>query len=668
MTVVPGQDDGFDVDIVVPANDTTLSVDLLTRLPAVIDLTLSDTAPLNLVLGGEGPAGPAGGPTGPTGPTGPAGVGPTGPTGPAGTGGGGGGAYRGAFNPSTDYSTGDIVEHLGCTWIATSNTTGTPALPTGVFSDNFNRPDSGTVGWTLEDAMFSVAGNKMVGTPDGGVKQLLQAVGSINGTLTMTGVVVDLPRNWCEMGVYFRYSDANNYLILRYQEASTVGLYKKVGGTETLIGNLGAVSDSAVDVSVTFVGTDISGSWGGVAFSFSAANGVPTPGGGATTIGWRHALFTGARGMSFDNVVFTPAQATGWSVIERPYAMPTHTHYTSDITDFTSAVEAIVGPGSGSGGGLFRGSWSSLEVVTAVTVTDAASLVPLGASLSGTTAFVSTPSGVNQPAQGTVLVLGPGALGYMNITIPAGVTRVRWYAKVDDGFYDVGQEIRVNGAVAAGWQAADWAYYEWNVAAGNNFQWNNQASFLQWGTWHISTIELLGARGTPYMLGEYVTYNGRLWKSLSDNNPGTPGTSGWIEVQWVIDIADVVGLQAALDAKTTPRVPYVFSDVRSTLTVGPGTSKVPNVTGRTLTLVAVRVDVGTAPTGASLIVDVNKNGSTIFTTQASRPTVGASALFASSGAIDVTSWASNETLTVDIDQVGSGVAGGLMTVTIIAEG
>ena len=114
-----------------------------------------------------------------------------------------------------------------------------------------------------------------------------------------------------------------------------------------------------------------------------------------------------------------------------------------------------------------------------------------------------------------------------------------------------------------------------------------------------------------------------------------------------------------------PRIPYVFSDTRTTLTVGVGTMKVPNSTGRTLTLVTVRADVATAPTGAGLIVDVNKNGVSIFTT---RPQILPAATFAETSTITTATWAAGEVLTVDIDQVGSTVAGGGMTVTIIAEG
>lgn len=72
-----------------------------------------------------------------------------------------------------------------------------------------------------------------------------------------------------------------------------------------------------------------------------------------------------------------------------------------------------------------------------------------------------------------------------------------------------------------------------------------------------------------------------------------------------------------------------------------------------LTITEVHIAVNTAPTGASLIVDVNKNGTTIFTTQSNRPTIAASGTSATSGTPDVTSVAKNDLVTVDADQVGS---------------
>lgn len=64
-----------------------------------------------------------------------------------------------------------------------------------------------------------------------------------------------------------------------------------------------------------------------------------------------------------------------------------------------------------------------------------------------------------------------------------------------------------------------------------------------------------------------------------------------------------------------------------------------------------------APAGASAILDVNKNGTTIFTTQANRPTVAAAATSAVTGTPEVTSFSAGDVVTVDVDQVGSSTAG-----------
>lgn len=83
-------------------------------------------------------------------------------------------------------------------------------------------------------------------------------------------------------------------------------------------------------------------------------------------------------------------------------------------------------------------------------------------------------------------------------------------------------------------------------------------------------------------------------------------------------------------------------------------------------IVDVRAYAGTAPTGASMIVDVNKNGTTVFTTQANRPTIAAAANASSTTKPDVTAVAAGDRLSVDVDQIGSTVAGSdlLVSVTI----
>lgn len=116
--------------------------------------------------------------------------------------------------------------------------------------------------------------------------------------------------------------------------------------------------------------------------------------------------------------------------------------------------------------------------------------------------------------------------------------------------------------------------------------------------------------------------------------------------------------QAALDLKTEA---HTFS-VSGAVATATGAHRL-YVEGN-YTIVSVRASVGTAPTGASLIVDVNKNGTTIFTTQSNRPTIAASGNTDLADAIEVSSLASGDYLTVDVDQVGSTVAGANLTVTV----
>lgn len=83
------------------------------------------------------------------------------------------------------------------------------------------------------------------------------------------------------------------------------------------------------------------------------------------------------------------------------------------------------------------------------------------------------------------------------------------------------------------------------------------------------------------------------------------------------------------------------------------------------TIANVVANVSTAPTGASIIFDVNKNGTTIFSTQANRPTITASNFYDGSSTPNTTSVSAGEYLTIDIDQVGSTIAGANAVVKIV---
>ena len=102
-----------------------------------------------------------------------------------------------------------------------------------------------------------------------------------------------------------------------------------------------------------------------------------------------------------------------------------------------------------------------------------------------------------------------------------------------------------------------------------------------------------------------------------------------------------------------------------TLSTQTGTNRLYNDSGKSWQIQSVRATVGTAPSGSSIVIDINLSGTTIFTTQANRPTVADGAV--TSGKIstmDITTVPAGSYLTVDIDQVGSSAPGANLTVQV----
>jgi hypothetical protein len=101
--------------------------------------------------------------------------------------------------------------------------------------------------------------------------------------------------------------------------------------------------------------------------------------------------------------------------------------------------------------------------------------------------------------------------------------------------------------------------------------------------------------------------------------------------------------------------------VPGTLSVGTGRAKfyIPGP----ITLGNVRASVGTAPTGSSIIIDVNKNGSSVFTTN-SKPQIFAGQTLVSTSTPNITEFTTGDYITVDVDAVGSLNPGSDLTVQI----
>lgn len=82
------------------------------------------------------------------------------------------------------------------------------------------------------------------------------------------------------------------------------------------------------------------------------------------------------------------------------------------------------------------------------------------------------------------------------------------------------------------------------------------------------------------------------------------------------------------------------------------------------TIADVRAYLDTAPTGAAFVLDVNINGTTVFTTQGNRPTIAIAGNASTTTLPDVVSVAAGDRITVDVDVIGSGTAGSDLSIAI----
>lgn len=126
--------------------------------------------------------------------------------------------------------------------------------------------------------------------------------------------------------------------------------------------------------------------------------------------------------------------------------------------------------------------------------------------------------------------------------------------------------------------------------------------------------------------------------------------------QWI----DILGPPGPQGPEAEQVIPYGRSGTL-TLSIGKTRFRFPYA----VTILGVSASIDTAPTGADVVFDVNKNGTTVFTNQANRPRILAGQnSCAEVTNMDVTSYAVGDYLTVDVDQIGSTIPGSDTTVFI----
>ena len=176
----------------------------------------------------------------------------------------------------------------------------------------------------------------------------------------------------------------------------------------------------------------------------------------------------------------------------------------------------------------------------------------------------------------------------------------------------------------------------------------------------VLVVEQIGA-GAVTWGGAGVTITPEADKTLVTN--GQPSVS--YARKTGTDAWSVYGNLVPTDAAVAECLAIAVSDETTDLTVG--TAKATFRMPYAFTLTDIRASVTTAPTGQGLIADVNVNGSTLMTTDKLDidATEKSTETAANAPALTTTLLFDDDEITVDIDQVGSTVAGAGLKVYLI---
>lgn len=103
--------------------------------------------------------------------------------------------------------------------------------------------------------------------------------------------------------------------------------------------------------------------------------------------------------------------------------------------------------------------------------------------------------------------------------------------------------------------------------------------------------------------------------------------------------------------------------INGTLTVGIDLTPY-IIVPQNMTIIKAYARVKTSPTGAAILIDINKNGTTIWSTQSNRLTIADAGLSATQTSFNITSLSEGDYLSFDVDQVGSTTPGQDLTIAL----
>jgi hypothetical protein len=166
--------------------------------------------------------------------------------------------------------------------------------------------------------------------------------------------------------------------------------------------------------------------------------------------------------------------------------------------------------------------------------------------------------------------------------------------------------------------------------------------------------------GSTAAAGTFTTLTANTSLVLKDgtgNETATFDVQNKLSANRTYDLPDASGT-IALTSLVGASAELVIACSDETTNLTTGTAKVTFRMPYAMTLSSVRASVNTAPTGSTLVVDINEGGSTILSTKLS---IDASELTSTTAAtaavISDTALADDAEITIDIDQIGSTIAG-----------
>ena len=179
-------------------------------------------------------------------------------------------------------------------------------------------------------------------------------------------------------------------------------------------------------------------------------------------------------------------------------------------------------------------------------------------------------------------------------------------------------------------------------------------------------FRILATSGSTF-LGE--AFNPMTAQDKTKLNGIATGAEVNVNADWTASSGDAVILnKPATFPPTLTGLPVELvvacSDETNNLTVG--ANKVTFRAPFAFTLTAVRASVNTAPTGSTLVVDINENGTSVLSTKLSIDANEKTSTTAASAAVISDSAIANDVeITIDIDQVGSTIAGKGLKIVLI---